>query len=179
MSTHELYVASDDEPGLPAAWISHIWSAMRRRYGTEFDRKWAPPEGDQDPAAYAEAMRRAWSRELARFQQNPKALSYGLENLPERPPNAIEFRNICSRRPESRPQPVLAHQLPASRRAEVIATLNAAKPGQRDISREWLQGLAKAVETGRIRPTIFQRNVLQEQLAVLERRQAADVGGSA
>lgn len=40
-----------------------------------------------------------WGYELAWTFGKPEVIRYALENLPERPPNAIEFRNLCRKAP--------------------------------------------------------------------------------
>jgi hypothetical protein len=45
-------------------------------------------------------VKTAWAHELSGFQNNLHALAWALENLPERCPNVIEFRNLARRAPE-------------------------------------------------------------------------------
>ena len=96
---------SHPDSSLPEAWVERIWQAMRATYGATFDRQWECPAG-ADPVEHVRAMKAFWGRELSRYQQNPQAIRYGLENLPTFPPNLIEFRAICNRRPDA-VQPML------------------------------------------------------------------------
>lgn len=45
------------------------------------------------------AVKTAWAHELAGFAGNLHALAWALENLPERAPNVIEFRNLARKAP--------------------------------------------------------------------------------
>lgn len=79
---------------IPDAWVERIWAAMRATYGAAFDRQWECPEG-VNPVDHVRDMKAAWGRALAPFQQNVKAITGALENLPAHPPNLIEFRTLC------------------------------------------------------------------------------------
>jgi hypothetical protein len=46
-------------------------------------------------------VKTAWAHELSGFENNLHALAWALENLPERCPNVIEFRNLARRAPEA------------------------------------------------------------------------------
>lgn len=94
---------ADLDPFLPGTWVHRIWAAMRAAYGAEFDRRWQCPEGG-DPEAHVASLREHWQRELRNFRTFPEAITYGLENLPARPPSLPEFRAICLRAPARAPQ---------------------------------------------------------------------------
>lgn len=104
----------DLDPFLPGTWVHRIWSAMRAAYGSEFDRRWQCPEGE-DPEKHVASLRENWQRELRNFRNFPEAIAYGLENLPPRPPSLPEFRAICLRAP-ARPEQVQAQLLPPAHR---------------------------------------------------------------
>lgn len=87
------------ESSLPEAWVERIFATMRATYGAAFDRQWECPPG-VDPADHGQQLKAHWGRELARYQQSPDAIRYGLENLPPHPPNLVEFRSSCNRRPD-------------------------------------------------------------------------------
>lgn len=122
----------DLDPFLPGTWVHRIWSAMRSNYGAEFDRRWQCPEG-VDPEAHVQELRETWQRELRNFRTFPEAISYGLENLPPRPPSLPEFRAICLRAPAPQ-RPAQAQLLPpASRdRPRLAAELGRALEMQRE-----------------------------------------------
>ena len=90
---------------LPAAWVEKIFEKLTVTYGHQFLGRWSGLD--------LEAVKADWAHELARFQQNPKALAYALENLPAGdPPTVLEFRAICNRRPDD-PGPALPAPDPA------------------------------------------------------------------
>lgn len=43
--------------------------------------------------------KQVWADELGGFAEHPEAIAYALENLPERMPNAIVFKEICRKAP--------------------------------------------------------------------------------
>ena len=91
------------QPSLPEGWVERVWAHMRATYGASFDRQWECPNG-ADPAEHVATIKAHWARELGPFLHNPDALRYGLENLPpDFPPNLIQFRAACNRRPEPKP----------------------------------------------------------------------------
>lgn len=79
---------------LPLSWVDKIFTKLTLAYGRQFLGRW---EGlDMD------AVKFDWAEELSRFQQNPQAIAYALENLPlDAPPTALQFRAICIRRPDA------------------------------------------------------------------------------
>lgn len=107
------------ESSLPDAWVKRIWSEMRATYGAAFDRQWQCPAG-VDPVDHVREVMGTWARGLSRFQQAPDAIRYALDNLPANPPNLIEFRLMCNRRPD---QPVPALPAPKPDPARVAAEL--------------------------------------------------------
>ena len=150
----------NQESSLPDSWTERIWATMRATYGAAFDRQWQCPEG-ADPVAHVASLKAVWGRELARFQQNPTALAYGLDNLPPYAPNLIEFRALCSRRPDS---PVL---LLSSVKADPVRVAQAVAALQKPCDsspRAWAWRL-KSREEGGERLTIVQRNAWREVVA--------------
>jgi hypothetical protein len=86
---------------LPDAWIDRIFDKLNLTYGHQFLARW-----DGLPV---EKIKADWAHELRFFAQNPKAISYGLENLPARPPTVLEFKAVCnSPHAPTPPEPVLA-----------------------------------------------------------------------
>lgn len=79
---------------LPDSWVDRIFSKLAVAYGQRFMGLYA----GLDPAD----VKADWARTLACYQQNPDALAYGLEHLPaDNPPNALQFRDLCRRRPDA------------------------------------------------------------------------------
>lgn len=80
--------------------IERLWGVMRNSWGSDFDRKWAPPAGlDKKVEEEAiEGTKAHWAKELKGF--SAEALRYGSENLPPKPCSLIEFKDICRRAPD-------------------------------------------------------------------------------
>lgn len=76
---------------LPIKAIDRLFERLAATYGAQWSRQWADvPITD---------VKTAWAHELDGYENNLKAIAWALENLPERCPNVIEFRNICRRAP--------------------------------------------------------------------------------
>lgn len=79
-------------------------------------------------------VKTVWAHELAGFLQHRaamQAIAWALENLPERCPNAIEFRNLCRLAPAA---PALCLPAPAADPARVAAELAKLAPMQQAMS---------------------------------------------
>ena len=77
---------------LPLKAIDRLFERMAATYGGQWTRQWADvPIVD---------VKAAWGHELSMYADNLKALAWALENLPERCPNVIEFRNLCRAAPK-------------------------------------------------------------------------------
>jgi hypothetical protein len=84
---------------LPELVVERIFATMRGTYGVSFDRQWEPPP-DRSPAQHLAELRRFWAQELAAWADDVDAISWALSHLPPKPPNLLEFRALCARRPE-------------------------------------------------------------------------------
>lgn len=72
--------------------IDRIFERMTMTYGRDFSARW---EGvDQN------AVKSSWAHELAQFDGRLEMVGWALENLPERPPNVIQFKAICWQAPK-------------------------------------------------------------------------------
>lgn len=76
---------------LPLAAIERLFDRLAMTYGNEFKNKW-----NGIPVAEVKA---SWAHELSAFANNLKAIGWALENLPEKCPNLIEFKNLCKQAP--------------------------------------------------------------------------------
>ena len=70
---------------LPAAWIDALFTRLTTRYGTAFQRTYA----DMDIAV----IKADWAIALNRIPG--EAIKGALENLPDKPPHAGQFRKLC------------------------------------------------------------------------------------
>jgi hypothetical protein len=76
---------------LPIKAIDRLFERLGATYGASWTRQWdVVPMND---------VKSAWAHELAGYAGRLEAVAWALENLPERCPNAIEFRNLCRTAP--------------------------------------------------------------------------------
>ena len=74
---------------LPMKAIDRLFSRLIATYGNAFMRQWGDvPESD---------IKTVWAHELQGYASHLGALAWALENLPEKPMNALEFRALCRR----------------------------------------------------------------------------------
>lgn len=78
---------------LPIKAVDRLFERLGLTYGSQWSRMW---EG----VPIAE-VKSSWAHELASYASAERmtAIVWALDNLPERCPNAIEFRNLCRRAP--------------------------------------------------------------------------------
>jgi len=69
--------------------IEALFNKMTIVYGNEWNKKW---EGMP-----LQETKGAWASELAGFKV--EQIKHALENLPERPPNLIQFKALCQHAP--------------------------------------------------------------------------------
>lgn len=72
---------------LPLQAIDRLFDRLASTYGASWVRQWDGIEPG--------AVKSMWAHELSGYSQHLKAIAWALENLPERCPNLIEFRNLC------------------------------------------------------------------------------------
>lgn len=153
---------STPESSLPERWVQRIFATMRATYGAAFDRQWQCPAGT-DPADHVAQMLEHWGRELRGYQQNPGAITYALENLPEHPPNLIEFKALLRRRPDNNPQARLPMpDVPPAKILEKMASIG--KPEAQDDPRKWARDLEAREKRGD-KLTLAQSMAWREALA--------------
>ena len=76
----------------PTVALDRLFARLTATYGAAWDRSLG-----QAPINDVKAL---WAHELQGFSSHLDAVAWALENLPERCPNVIEFRNLCRRAPE-------------------------------------------------------------------------------
>lgn len=76
---------------LHSTWVDHIFAKLTVRYGAAFMRQWP----DADPIM----LKADWAEVLGGFAKQPDALTYAIENLPDTPVNALQFRALARRGP--------------------------------------------------------------------------------
>lgn len=83
---------------LPAVWVDRLFARLQGVYGRDFMGQFSQVDSSGMDVGIANA-KQIWSEELGGFSEYPEAIAYALENLPERMPNAIVFREICRKAP--------------------------------------------------------------------------------
>lgn len=71
--------------------LNRIFKRMAATYGAAWDRSIG--------SAPIDDIREIWAHELAGFASKLGDIAWGLENLPEKCPNVLEFRALCRRAP--------------------------------------------------------------------------------
>lgn len=77
---------------LPLKAIDRIFDRLATTYGRDFSARFEGLE--------IGAVKSSWAHELSGFAGRLNSIAWALENLPERAPNVIEFRNLCRKAPE-------------------------------------------------------------------------------
>lgn len=72
---------------LPLPAIDRLFDRLHATYGRQFR--------DLYEGLEVAAIKTAWAHELDGFTGNLHAIAWALENLPERVPNAIQFKALC------------------------------------------------------------------------------------
>lgn len=71
--------------------IDRLFDRLELTYGSQWSNQWRDrPISD---------VKTAWCYELQSFDHRLDAVAWALENLPDRPPNLIAFRNLCRSAP--------------------------------------------------------------------------------
>ena len=128
--------------------IDWLFTRLAGTYGAQWLRQW-----DGTPMT---DVKTAWGYELSAYAGNPSAIKHALDNLPERCPNVIQFRNLCRSAP-TRIVPVIdAPKADPERIREELAKLTPA-PVRTD-GREWARRIMARHQQGdRIRPYSLKR----------------------
>lgn len=71
--------------------IDRLFKRLSATYGASWTRQW---EGTP-----MQDVKTAWCHELGGYAGNLPAIAHALDNLPERCPNVIQFRNLCRAAP--------------------------------------------------------------------------------
>lgn len=123
---------------LPNKAIDRLFERLAATYGAAWTRQWVDV-----PLAEAKT---AWAHELSGYASEAglKSVAWALENLPERCPNTIEFRNLCRRAPApSAPQLPEPKADPGRVAAELakLATVRKAAAGSTRDHKAWAKAL--------------------------------------
>jgi hypothetical protein len=144
---------------LPTAWIDKIFHKLSVAYGNEFMNRWKGIDIND--------VKSDWSDCLTGYQQNPQAIAFALENLPDsKAPTAQEFRAICRRVPaSSSPQLPEPKADPARVAAELAKLAPVRQANTRIDHKAWAKTILANNEAGyKLNPTtlLFAKQALKE-----------------
>lgn len=149
---------------LPIKAIDRLFERMAATYGAQWSRQW-------DGAPISD-VKTAWAHELTGFAHRLEAIAWALENLPERCPNAIEFRNICRNAPAPAVKPLPMPKADPERVKAELAKLGHVSAAQREVSvgvdhKDWARRILARHEAGeKLNPTTlrFAKDALRMHL---------------
>lgn len=122
----------------PTMVIDRLFARLSASYGAEWTRQWKDvPVVD---------VKTAWCHELAGYANHLSAIAYALDNLPERCPNVIQFRNICRAAPARVILQIDPPKADPERVAAALAKLTEAKP--KVDGREWARRIIQRKADG-------------------------------
>lgn len=151
---------------LPAAWVDRLFAKLTLTYGQRFLGLYAGLD--------LQAVKDDWGATLAVFAQNPDAIRHGIENLPcDQPPNALQFRDICRRRPDAAPKALPAPQADPERIGEALARLKDIGASSSVGNKAWAVALREREKRSKSGLTAFQRAAWREALGVQTEPEAA------
>lgn len=87
---------------LSSSWVDRIFERLIGVYGRDFKGKFSMIVDGRDVGI--EAAKAAWAEELGFCQSHPECICFALKNLPDRAPNAIEFKRLCQAAPRNKPK---------------------------------------------------------------------------
>ena len=130
---------------LPIKAIDRLFERLALTYGAQWDRLW---EGR--PITDVKTL---WATELSGYasENGLKAIAWALENLPERCPNAIEFRNLCRHAPMPEAKQIPAPKADPERVAAELAKLapmREHRPAPAYDGRSWARAIIARHEAG-------------------------------
>ena len=153
---------------LPLKAIDRLFERLILTYGKPFMARWDGLEDNQ-----LAAVKTLWANELGVYAQNLDPIAWALENLPERAPNVIEFKNLCRSAPRKADVPVIEAKADPERVAAELAKLGELKakvaPQAYD-GKGWARRIVAAEAAGvKQKPTNlrFAREALKSSLEVL------------
>lgn len=125
---------------LPEKVIDRLFKRLAASYGRSWDGMW-----ESTPI---EDVKTAWAHELSGFTPHLDDVAWALDNLPEKPPNVIEFRNLCRKAP--RPTPPMLPSPPAQpdRVAAEMENLRMSVSSGKQDPKDWARRIIARHEAG-------------------------------
>lgn len=156
---------------LPASWVDHLFAKLTVRYGAAFLRQW-PADVD------VSLVKADWAEVLDGFDGFPDGIAYALRNLdPQRPPNALQFRDLCRQCRSDPPSLSIADDRPSAdpqRVREIICRLRSQPIGDVYVGpKAWAHRLRDRELAGE-KLTRFQRECWRDALDERHATEASD-----
>jgi hypothetical protein len=131
---------------LPIEWVEKIFKKLTLVYGRDFLSRW---EGLDMMEVQVD-----WAHELAGMQDNPKAITHALQNLPgAKPPTVLEFRALALKCPAAVNPMLPVQRLEADIVAGFISKARAAQSRGEASAKEWAHTLIRRHDAGEtVRP---------------------------
>lgn len=132
---------------LPIKAVDRLFERLGVTYGVQWTRMWeGMPVSD---------VKSSWAHELSAYASAEKmgAIAWALENLPEKCPNVIEFRNLCRRAPQPEaprlPEPKVDPERLKAELAKLRGpAMQAAKLSASVDSKDWARRIVGRYEAG-------------------------------
>jgi len=152
---------------LPAAAVERLFFRLLAVYGVEFANRYAGV-GEADVKA-------AWAHELGGYASNLHPIAWALDNLPQRCPNALEFRALCNRAPQP---DALRLDLPKADPARIAAALAKTKdtPWPQPAPEDWWRRIIERSQRGE-QVSLYALRMAQEVAARRSPAQPAAISG--
>ena len=131
--------------------IDRLFKRLSATYGAAWERSLgAVPVGD---------TKTVWAHELSAFKGSLHRIAWALENLPEKCPNVIEFKNLCRRAPapelETLPEPKADPERVKAELAKLGGIKNV--PVQPSGRFDWAHSILERQASGeKVSPTVVQ-----------------------
>lgn len=124
---------------LPASWVDPLLAKLTLRYGQAFMRQYA----DLDPGM----VKADWAEVLDGFERHPAALRYAVDNLPDTPPNAMQFRAIARRAPppDVAALPAPQGEAPPPQIGQLARTMRGKRPDRRSPAQQCIDNVERIV----------------------------------
>lgn len=139
---------------LPQSWADALIARLAVRYGAAFMRQY----GDADAAT----VKADWAEVLGGVRGD--AIAYALQYLPaDRPPTALQFRDLCLRAPAPA-APRLPGPQPDAPPARIRQLAAGTRPSGANPAQQCLDNIARAVVAGGVGVSPAQRHVAEHCL---------------
>ncbi|MCL2310792.1 MAG: hypothetical protein FWC42_11115 [Proteobacteria bacterium] len=131
--------------------VDRLFRRMAAAYGAAWDRSLGTAPIDD--------VKAAWAHELSGFSGRLDDLAWALDNLPERCPNAIEFRTLARKAPEPKVARLEAPPAKAdpARAAAALARLRSSPMDVDPDHRGWARRILERRLAGeKVTPTVYE-----------------------